>query len=346
MRKNTDILLIVQILAIGAISLLIIFSINKNLAFNQGIFWLFGLAILWIFSQFDYKNWQNLSGYFYIFSIISLLLLLIFAHPVRGSTRWMDLGVFRFQPAEVAKAAAILLLANFFSMRSAKVIKNLILSLLIILPAIILIFVQPDIGNTLAFLAIWLGISTAAGFKLKHLITLTLVAIVFGVLFFELLAPYQKARLFSFVNPNADPLGTGYNLIQSKIAVGSGNFFGRGLGQGTQSQLNFLPEAESDFIFASISEQLGFIGAGLLLILYLWLMTKLLQISKNRSRYAQLIVIGTFSFLLLQFSISIAMNMGLLPVTGITLPLVSYGGSSLIMTLFLLGIVLSTTRYS
>src|SRR3989344_85913 len=222
MRKNTDILLIVQILAIGAISLLIIFSINKNLAFNQGIFWLFGLAILWIFSQFDYKNWQNLSGYFYIFSIISLLLLLIFAHPVRGSTRWMDLGVFRFQPAEVAKAAAILLLANFFSMRSAKVIKNLILSLLIILPAIILIFVQPDIGNTLAFLAIWLGISTAAGFKLKHLITLTLVAIVFGVLFFELLAPYQKARLFSFVNPNADPLGTGYNLIQSTIAVGSG----------------------------------------------------------------------------------------------------------------------------
>lgn len=346
MRKSADILLIVQILAIGAISLLIIFSVNKNLAINQSIFWLFGLAILWIFSQFDYKNWQPLSGYFYIFSIFALLLLLLFAHPVRGSTRWIDLGVFRFQPAEIAKVAVILLLANFFSTRSAKVIKNLTLSFLIILPAIILIFVQPDIGNTLAFFAILLGISSAAGFKLKHLIALTLVAIVFGVLFFELLAPYQKARLFSFVNPNADPLGTGYNLIQSRIAVGSGNFFGRGLGRGPQSQLNFLPEAESDFIFASASEQLGFIGAGLLLVLYLWLMTRLLQISKNRSRYAQLIIIGTFSFLLLQFSVNIAMNMGLLPVTGITLPLVSYGGSSLIMTLFLLGVVLSTTRYS
>ncbi len=198
----------------------------------------------------------------------------------------------------------------------------------------------------MAFFAIWFGITQAAGFRLKHLMTIILITLIFVAFFFELLAPYQKARLFSFFNPNADPLGTGYNLIQSKIAVGSGNFFGRGLGRGPQSQLNFLPEAESDFIFASIAEQLGFIGAGLLLILYAWLATRLLQIAKNQSRFAQLIIIGTFSFLLLQFLISIAMNMGLLPVTGITLPLVSYGGSSLIMTLFLLGVTFSAIRHT
>lgn len=346
MRQRWDLLLFIQILAIGAISLLVIFSINKNLALNQLVFWALGLLIFGIFSRFDYKNWRNLSTYFYIGAIAALFLLLLIAQPVRGSVRWIDLGIFRFQPAEVAKAAGILMLATFYHQRSAKEIKNLALSSLIILPAIILIFVQPDIGNTLAFFAIWLGISQVSGFRFKHLLTLLFLATLLATFFFELLAPYQKDRLISFFNPNADPLGTGYNLIQSKIAVGTGNFWGRGLGRGSQSQLNFLPEPESDFIFASIAEQLGFVGAALLLILYTWLIIRLLTIAREKNRFAQLIIAGTVSFFLLQFSVSIAMNMGLLPVTGITLPLVSYGGSSLITTLFLLGVAFSIIRYN
>ena len=346
MRSRWDWLLLAQILAIGAISLLIIFSINKNLALNQLVFWVLGLVIFGIFSRFDYKNWRNLSTYFYIGAIAALFLLLLIAHPVRGSVRWIDLGIFRFQPAELAKAAGILILANFYNQRSAKEVKNLVLSFLIILPAIILIFVQPDIGNTLAFFAIWLGISQVAGFRFKHLLALLFLSTLLVTFFFELLAPYQKDRLISFFNPNTDPLGTGYNLIQSKIAVGTGNFWGRGLGRGSQSQLNFLPESESDFIFASIAEQLGFVGATLLLILYTWLIIRLLTVAREKNRFAQLIIAGTVSFFLLQFSVSIAMNMGLLPVTGITLPLVSYGGSSLITTLFLLGVAFSIIRYN
>ena len=344
MRPRWDWLLFVQILAIGTISLLIISSINKSLALNQLIYWVLGLGILAVISRFDYENWKQVSLAAYITSLLFLLILLLIGDPVKGSVRWIDLGFFRFQPSEIAKASSLLLLASFYGQKSAKQLKNVALSLLIIFPAVALVVIQPDLGNALAFFAIWFGMSTLAGFQTKQAIVFFSVAAIFAFFTFELLAPYQQQRISSFINPGSDPLGTGYNIIQSKIAVGSGGLIGKGFSQGSQSQLNFLPEAESDFVFASIAEQLGFAGAGLLLVIFIWMVMRIIGLAKGKDRFAQLLITGIASFLLLQFLVNVGMNMGLLPVTGITFPLVSYGGSSLLTTLFLLGIAFSVAR--
>lgn len=339
MRKTWDWLLFVQILSIGIISILIIFSINKNLATNQFVYWIIGLVTLYITSQINYHNWEKLSIKIYVFTLILLASLFLIADPVRGSVRWVDLGAFRIQPSEIAKVATILLLATFFKERSAKQIKNVVFSFLLVAPAAALIILQPDIGNSLAIFAIWLSMTVASGLKFRHLFLLIAAAALFIFISYELLAPYQKNRLTTFINPNADPLGTGYNIIQSKIAIGSGKLFGRGFAQGSQSQLNFLPEAESDFIFASIAEQLGFAGASALIIMFVWMIVRIIGFTRDKDRFGQLITIGVATFLITQFAVNVGMNLALLPVTGITLPLVSYGGSSLLTTLFLLGLV-------
>lgn len=346
MRKTWDWLLFTQIIAIGLISVLIIFSINRSLATNQFIYWILGLLLLAITSQFNYRGLEKISTKLYAISTIGLVLLFFIADPIKGSIRWIDLGAFRIQPSEIAKVSAILMLAVYFKDRSARQISNLVISFLIILPPAILIIFQPDIGNSLSLFAIWLAVVTASGLKLNHLIILVLTGVLMLFLTYELLAPYQKSRLATFINPNTDPLGTGYNIIQSKIAIGSGQLFGRGFAQGSQSQLNFLPEAESDFIFASIAEQLGLIGAGILVAVYSWLTLRVISFTKDKDRFGQLILIGIATFLLSQFTVNVGMNLALLPVTGITFPLVSYGGSSLITTLFLLGIVFSIIRYN
>lgn len=346
MKRRRDILLFLLILAIGSMSLLIISSISFSLFRNQIIFWGIGLIVLYSVSNFDYHNWLNYSYYFYFGMLLVLLLLLLLGEPIRGSTRWLELGIFRLQPSEIAKGAAILALATFFSHKSPKDFKNLVIGFLIILPAVVLIFFEPDIGNTFAFLAIWLGISYAAGMKLKHVVLLAAVTSVIAMVFFETLAPYQKERLSSFINPFSDPLGNSYNLIQSKIAVGSGQLFGKGYGHGSQSQLKFLPEAESDFIFASIAEQLGSLGAGLILVLFTWMIFRLVNFAFYSDPFGQLIIAGTVSYLLVQFIVNVGMNLGLLPVTGITLPLISYGGSSLVTNLFVFGAIFSIVRFN
>ena len=346
MKKKWDALLFLVILAIGSLSLLVIFSIDKNLAANQFVFWIIGLVTLFLISFLDYKIWGKLSIPFYFLAIFTLSLLFLVGEPVRGSVRWIDLGIFRFQPSEIAKVGTIFILAVFYLERSAANFKNLIYSFLIILPVISLIFWEPDVGNVLAILGIWFGISLACGIRPKHLTYLSISLLILGAILFKLLAPYQQARIKTFINPSADPLGTGYHLIQSKIAVGSGEFIGRGLGRGSQSGLKFLPEAESDFIFAATVEQLGFLGGVLLIILFSFLIHKILKITGSVDRFGQLVIVGTASFLILQYTVNISMNMGLLPITGITLPLYSYGGSSLISTLFLLGVIFSIIRFN
>lgn len=345
MTKRWDPLIFASIISIAAISLLIIFSINKTLAANQLIFWALGALIAYFASYLDIKIWQNLSIPLYIISLISLTLLFFIAEPIRGSTRWVDLGLFRIQPSEIAKAATIFLMANFYSRKSAGSLTNLFASLALVLPLAALVFVQPDFGSTLAFFGIWAGVSTIAGLKPKHVLALAGTFLIVSIFIIELLAPYQKQRIATFLNPNQDPLGTGYNIIQSKIAIGSGGIFGKGTGQGSQSSLKFLPEAESDFIFASIGEQLGFVGAFLLLSLYSILVSRLLLIARGKNRYSQLLIAAICAYFILQFIVNVAMNLGLLPVTGITMPLVSYGGSSLITSLFLLGVAISLSRY-
>lgn len=344
MRKKWDWLLSAQILALGAISLLVIYSINRPLFFSQSISWIIGIVILLFVAQIDYRYFLKSSIIIYIASLIFLIFVFFFGNAVRGSIRWIDLGFFRFQPSELAKVASILMLATFYQEKQATKIKNLILSFLLISPFAFLVLIEPDIGNALSFIAIWFGVSVLCGFRLKYIFSLLGAGVILIVIFYELLAPYQKQRITSFLNPSADPLGTGYHIIQSKVTIGSGKLFGRGLGRGSQSQLNFLPEAESDFIFASIAEQLGFLGAGLTIGIFIWMLTKILNSARETERFGQVIIVGIVSFLIIQLTVNVGMNLGLLPVTGITFPLVSAGGSSLISCLFLLGLVFSINK--
>lgn len=344
MRKKFDYVTFFLILAIGSLSLLILFATNRQLYVSQLIFWIIGLLVFYVGSHLDHKSLAKIATVFFILSTISLLALLIIGEPVRGSIRWIDVGPLRFQPSEIAKISLILILGAFFQNRSARLLKNVLLSLGLTLIPVFLVFKEPDLGNTLSLLAIWLGITAVAGFRIKHLSLIFLTTAIISFLTFEILPSYQKTRVESFLDPNADPLGTGYNVIQSQIAIGSGGVFGKGLGHGSQSQLNFLPEAESDFIFASLSEQLGLLGALLLLTVYIALFIRLVGFSNDQDRLAKLILSGICAFLLFQFLVNIGMNLGLLPVTGITLPLVSYGGSSLVSTLFLLGIAFTIKR--
>lgn len=345
MTKNIDLILLLLILAIGALSLSVLFTMSKTIALTQLIYWIVGLGLLYIFSGFTSYIWQKITPYFYLFSVLSLILLFFLADPVRGSIRWIELGIFRFQPSEIAKLATILVLALFFKERTAKDMKNILLSFLIILPPVILVVLQPDIGNTLAFFGIWLGITLASNLKLKQLFAVIAAGLIALIFLYEILAPYQKERLISFSVPTKDPLGTGYHLIQSKIAIGSGQMFGRGLGKGYQSQLKFLPEAETDFVFASLVEQLGFTGGAIVLFLFGFIMFRLYRLIPQMQKFGQLLAIGLISFLLIQMLVNIGMNLALAPVTGITLPLVSAGGSSLVVTLLAFGIFFSSRRY-
>ncbi len=339
MRKKWDWPLFAQILGVGSISILILYSINHKLALSQLIYWIIGLCILYVVSQFRASSWQGTAKFIYVATLVSLVILHFIGNPVRGSVRWIDLGFFRIQPSEIAKASTILLLANFYMERSAGKISNVLTSLLLVLPPAALVLTQPDLGNALSILGIWLGMTLVSGFKLKHFIVFLISGLIFALLFYELLAPYQKDRLTTFIDPSRDPLGTGYNIIQAKIAIGSGKLTGRGFGRGSQSQLNFLPEAESDFMFASISEQLGMVGATILILLYTAAVARIVAITRDKNRYSQLIVAGVVSFLVIQFLVNVGMNLGLMPVTGITFPFVSYGGSSLLVSLFLVGLV-------
>jgi rod shape determining protein RodA len=345
MHRSFDFLTFFLILAIGSLSLLTLFSLNRALYTSQLIFWIIGLAVFYLGSNLDHQFLKKIAVPLYVLSIVLLVVLFWVGEPIRGSIRWFDFGIFRLQPSEIVKIATIFVLASFFQNRSAANIKNVLLSLLIISPAVFLIFRQPDLGNALCIVAIWFGMAFVAGFSVKHILVLSLAAVILGIIGFEILSPYQQVRVASFMNPAADPLGTGYNIIQSKIAIGSGGIFGRGLGRGSQSQLNFLPEAESDFIFASITEQLGFLGAAILIALFVFLISRVANFAKKQDRLVALLITGTCSFLIFQFTVNIGMNLGLLPVTGITLPLVSYGGSSLVSTLFLLGVAFSIKRH-
>lgn len=344
MNLRLDRPLILAILVLAAISLSVIFSINRSLAASQLIFWILGLSVFFVVSQTKPQIWQRYTIPIYLLTMASLVLVFLIGEEVRGATRWIDLGFLRFQPSEIAKLTTIFALANFYLKKTADELANIITSLAIIAPVFLLVFFEPDIGSAMAVVAIWAGISYVARIKKSTIIALFLATIIILPLALNHLAPYQKQRLISFVNPQTDPLGSGYNIIQSKIAVGSGQIFGRGLGRGSQSQLNFLPEAESDFIFASTVEELGFVGAIVVVLILIFILVRIHSASQDQDRFTKLLASGALSFLIYQITVNIGMNLGLIPVTGITLPMVSYGGSSLITTLVLLGIVSSRQR--
>lgn len=342
--KDFDWLIVLPIVILAGFSLALLASPSENFLLSQFIFFVFGFSLFLVFSQIDWQIYKSLAVFIYPLSII-LLGLTFFGPEVRGATRWVEILKFRWQPSELVKPLMVISLASFFSLHLPKDLKTLILGLAILALPLFLIFRQPDLGNAIIIFGIWAGIVYAAGLPFFWGIG--------GMIIFSLLLPlgwfllksYQKARILSFLNPYFDPGGAGYNSIQAMIAVGSGQFFGQGLGQGSQSRLMFLPEHHTDFIFSALSEELGFAGAMVTLFAYAFLLWHILQIARNvKDPFATLILLGFFSQIFLQVFINIGMNLGFVPITGITLPLLSYGGSSIISTMISLGIIVNISR--
>ena len=328
-----------------SIGILVIYSSSVELAIQQTVFTFVGLLTYFFISQIEVKSIKNLIFPLYIIIVLLLILVLFLGIEARGSVRWIPLGIFNIQPSEFAKPVLILFLAQFWSKNFPSWI-SIFKSFLISLPLVILIFKQPDLGSSLSLLAIWFGMLFGARVSFKKILILGLIILFIVPTSWLFLHDYQKQRITSFLSPDSDPLGRGYNLIQSTIAVGSGEFFGRGLGRGTQSRLQFLPEFRTDFIFASIAEEMGFLGSLIILSLYLFLFIYCIKIATSvNDLFNFLIIFGTLSMLLFQFFVNTGMTLGLLPITGITLPLISYGGSSLIATLFSLGMISSVEKF-
>ena len=328
-----------------SISLLVIYSSSPEQATLQAIYFVIGLIFYLFLAHFDYRILKNSITPLYIVIVMLLLFTLLLGFESRGAIRWIPLGLFNIQPSEFAKPVLILLLAKFWS-DHAPTWKNIFTSFLWIIFPGFLIYKQPDLGTFLTILAIWIGMLFAARISLKKVLILTIITALVIPFVWLTFRDYQRQRITSFLSPGNDPLGTGYNIIQSTIAVGSGQFFGRGLGRGTQSRLQFLPEFRTDFIFASIAEEMGFLGSLLIILIYLYLLSYCLKKAEGSAdAFGFLILFGVISMMFFQTVINVGMNMGVFPITGITLPLISYGGSSLISVLICLGIAASVIRY-
>jgi rod shape determining protein RodA len=331
-------------LLLTSLGIVVIYSSSQILAIQQIIFTILGVLIYFFLRFIDYRSISSVSKYLYYLILVLLVIVFLLGVETRGSLRWIPLGLFNLQPSEFSKPVLILCLASFWSLRTATW-GNILKSLGILLPFAGLIFKQPDLGTTIALLFIWIVMLVASNISLLKLLVVGLTGSFLAPLFWFFLRSYQKQRFLSFISPNQDPQGIGYNVIQSMIAVGSGEFTGRGLGRGTQSRLRFLPEFRTDFIFASIAEELGLIGSLIVLALYFAVFFFLFRaLSKVEDRFGELIIVGVASMLFIQIVVNIGMNAGLLPITGITLPLLSYGGSSVISVFISLGLVSSVER--
>jgi rod shape determining protein RodA len=283
------------------------------------------------------------AKWIYAGSIFALIAVLIFGENIRGTTGWFTLSGFSIQPVEFAKIGLILMLAYVASNFGRRFDRPLFFcgTGIITLIPIFLTLLQPDLGSAILLGAIWFGLMWIVGVrKLFLLAFVALFAVVSIIAWLYLLAPYQKDRILNFVDPARDPLGSGYNTVQSVIAVGSGGIFGRGLGFGSQSQLRFLPETQTDFIFSVISEELGMAGVMVILFLYIMIIWRLILIAKRtKDDFTAFVAIGAVILFFSQFFINIGANIGIMPVTGVTLPFVSYGGSSLLANMILVGII-------
>lgn len=341
--------LFVGMLILIAVGLVAVWSFsppNSNYFVRQITWILLGLVTFFALSALDYRVFRN-HGLFlviiYLLVVTFLAALLIFAPTTRGVKAWFRVGSAGVQPVEIAKLVLVLVLAKYFSRRHVEIarLKHLVISGLYVGVAVVLVLVQPDLGGALILMAIWLAVVTFSGIKLRHLATFfILAALVSAFSWFYLLEPYQKLRITSFINPYHDPRGAGYNTIQAMVAAGSGQLWGKGIGYGTQSHLNFLPEAETDFIFAAFVEETGFIGGFILLGLFGFILWRIIKIGVHSSdNFSKIFVLGFSALMFSEVFLHIAINLGLLPVTGIGLPLISYGGSSLITIMAGLGIL-------
>lgn len=328
------------------------FGKGVSLAPKQ-MFWLaIALAVYGGVSTLDVRFLRRTSVVMTLYGVAFTLLalVLVISHPVMGARAWFSLGPISFQPADFAKLAMIVLLAKYLSRRYVEIsdFRHIIVSGAYTFVLALLILIEPDMGNTIIFFALWLGLMLVSGISKKHLAILGLMAVVVAsALWFGGLKSYQRTRIISFLNPASDIHGSSYNAYQAKIAVGSGELLGKGIGYGTQSKLRFLPEYQTDFIFAAFAEEWGFVGIILLLSVYALLFIRLAQIAQeSATNFDAFFTLGVLILFASHVAIHAGINLGLLPVTGQTIPFMSSGGSHLVLEFALLGCVTSLARQS
>ncbi len=351
--KKLDWILIVSALLSFLIGLLAIYSssLGKNDFSNfkkQIIFGFIGLFLMLLFSFFNWRILRDdpyLVLTLYFICLVALFGLFFFAPGIRGVQKWYKIGPFSIDPLEFTKLVLIILLAKYFSTRHIEMyrVRHILLSGFYVFLLVALVFFQPDLGSVLILLALWMGILIISGIRLGHFLILILsFFLIFSLAWIFLMKDYQKERIISFIQPQLEPLGIGWNQQQAKIAIGSGGIFGQGFAKGSQTQYGFLPESQTDFIFSAISEEFGLIGASIILILFFILVWRIIRIALlSQSNFPRLFAAGFAVLLLSQIFIHIGMNLGILPIIGIPLPLLSYGGSNLIATFIGLGMLQS-----
>lgn len=318
-------------------------SVQFTLARSQAIYAVIGIAVALSLTFIDYRNWQNLSFVFYGLGIVLLITVFYLGSRQFGASRWIDLGIFQLQPSEILKLVLILTLARLLSLWKSEItLWRLLIVLAVATLPVILVFRQPDLGTAGVLMIITFGLLFFAGMPWRWWLAITLSVLILLPLGYTSLQPYQKSRIQTFLTPASDPRGTGYNVRQATIAIGSGGLFGQGLGRGSQSQLNFLPVVHTDFIFAGLAEATGLLGAIILLALYFVLLARIFRVAElSKDSFGMYVALGIAIMLGFQIFVNVGMNLGVIPVTGIPLPFVSFGGTSLIVNLAAMGILQS-----
>ena len=361
-NKLTNRIWIYSCVIMGA-GLLSLYSASfQNVRVGQGVFYdqlacvVLGIGLMYLLERFDYRRFYDVAYIVYFLNFILLLFVLLAGKHALGAKRWLEIGGLSFQPSEFTKLSLILMLGRYFAnqkptlsfnlySRSEEILRRLILPFVLTLILMFLIFKQPDLGTSILLFGIFLSLLFVSGLEFKYIFGFIIFCLVCAPFGWQHLKEYQKDRLLVFLNPNIDPLGAGYTIIQSKIAIGSGQLFGKGWLSGTQNQLNFLPERHTDFIFSVVGEEWGLIGSLLLVFCYFVLIITSLKIAEQvKDKFGTYVTIGIASILTLQVVINIGMVMGLFPVVGITLPFISYGRSSLIVFIIMMGFLLNLSK--
>ncbi|MHB8618154.1 MAG: rod shape-determining protein RodA [Chloroflexota bacterium] len=358
--RHFDYVLLVTTLLLVVYGILMVYSATvantpksqpflSTLPGHQAIFAVVGLVLLLLTASLDFRWVRSLGYAIYAANLVLLLAVAFIGVRSHGSQRWIDLSVFRFQPSELAKLLVILALARFFADHQDRIqqFRYVLLSLVLVGLPVALVYVQPDFGTATVLVAIWGGMAIVAGVRLVHLGLLGGAAALVAPLVWQIMKGYQRSRLLIFLNPEADPTGQGYNMIQSRISIGSGGWLGQGFAHGTQSQLDFLKVQHTDFIFAVLGEELGFLGAIALFLLFIILLFRVLRVaSLSKDVFGRTFAAGLATMLLFQMFVNIGMTIGVMPVTGIPLPFISYGSSNLLTTLLACGILQSVLTRS
>lgn len=346
-----DWILLISVFLLLIIGLLVLYSTSfDGSAFDssnlkkQIISIAVGIIAMFFLSFFDYRKFNSYSTKFYFLMLILLLAVIFIGKTIRGSTGWIGIADYHIQPVEIAKLIMVVFLASFLSKKKTQlsIVVRTIVSIVLVFFPVFLILRQPDLGSAVIILASWATVLSVSGLNKKNLLILFIVGIMTLSSSWFFMKSYQKDRIANFIDPMRDPSGSGYNVIQSIVAVGSGGMLGKGLGHGSQSQLNFLPEKHTDFIFAVIAEELGFAGVAAVFVLFGTIFWRIKETARRaRDNFGYLMTVGIMAMIFFQLLINAGMNIGVMPVTGVPLPLLSYGGNSISVTLAAIGMVQS-----